>query len=86
MNVKESVFKMKDIIKLFEDLPLIAKIILCIPVLDIVWSVYKIIRSLDKKDVLGIVLGVLTIFPGAFFIWIVDLVTVILNGNVWWLD
>lgn len=45
---------MKDIIKLFEDLPLIAKIILCIPVLDIVWSVYKIIRSLDKKNVLGI--------------------------------
>lgn len=57
MNVKESVFKMKDIIKLFEDLPLIAKIILCIPVLDIVWSVYKIIRSLDKKNVLGIVYG-----------------------------
>lgn len=48
---------MKDIIKLFEDLPLIAKIILCIPVLDIVWSVYKIIRSLDKKNVLGIVYG-----------------------------
>lgn len=77
---------MSNLIKTFDDLPLIVKVILCIPMLDIVWSVYKICRSVDKSNVLGIVLGILTIFPGAFFIWIIDLVTLLINGKVWWLD
>lgn len=77
---------MKNLIKAFDDLPLIVKVILCIPMLDIVWSIYKICRSADKSNVLGIVLGILTIFPGAFFIWIIDLVTLLINGKVWWLD
>lgn len=77
---------MKDLIKTFDDLPLIVKVILCIPMLDIVWSVYKICRSVDKSNVIGIVLGVLTIFPGAFFIWLIDLVTLLVGGKVWWLD
>ena len=53
--------------------------------LDIIWSIYKICRSVSKSNVLGIILGILTIFPGAFFIWLIDLVTVLLNGKVWWL-
>lgn len=77
---------MSNLIKTFDDLPLIVKVILCIPMLDIVWSIYKICRSIDKSNVLGIVLGILTIFPGAFFIWIIDLVTLLVSGRVWWLD
>lgn len=77
---------MKNLIKTFDDLPLIVKVIFCIPMLDIIWSIYKLCKSLDKGNVLGIVLAILTIIPGAFFIWIIDLVTVLLNGNVWWLD
>ena len=77
---------MKDLIKTFDDLPLIIKVILCIPMLDIVWSIYKICRSVEKNNILGIVLGILTIVPGAFFIWIIDLVTVLMNNRVWWLD
>lgn len=73
---------MKELIKAFDDLPLIVKVILCIPCLDIVWSVYKICKSADKSNVLGI----LTIIPGAFFIWIIDIITVLVNGNVWWID
>lgn len=77
---------MKGLIKAFDELPLIVKVILCIPMLDIVWSIYKICRSVDKSNIVGIVLGVLTIVPGAFFIWIIDLLTLLVNGKVWWLD
>lgn len=77
---------MKELIKDFDNLPLIVKVILCIPSLDIVWSIYKICRSAVNNNTLGIILGVLTIFPGAFFIWIIDLVTLLVNGKVWWLD
>lgn len=77
---------MEKLIKTFDDLPWIVKLILCIPALDIVWSIYKLCRSISKNNVLGIVLAILTIIPGAFFIWIIDIICVILNKNVWWLD
>ena len=77
---------MKQLIKAMDELPFILKLVLCIPALDIVWSVYKICRSLDKKNVLGIVLGVLTIIPGAVFMWIIDINTVLMNKKVWWID
>lgn len=75
---------MKDLIKALDNLPWIVKLILCIPALDIVWAVYRIMKSIDASNILGIVLGVLCIFPGAAFIWLVDLVCVILNKKVWW--
>lgn len=77
---------MKGLIKAFDDLPFIVKLIFCIPAVNIVWQIYKICRSVDKGNVLGIVLGILCIFPGAFFIWLIDLITLLLNGKVWWLD
>ncbi len=77
---------MKDLIRNFDELPQLIKIILCIPAFDIVWSIYKIIKSVDKQNVLGVILGILTIFPGAFFIWIIDIISVILYNKVWWFD
>lgn len=77
---------MKDLIKALDNLPLIIKVILCLPALDIVWSVYKLCRSITKNNVLGIVLGILTIIPGAVLMWLIDLITVLLTGKVWWLD
>ena len=77
---------MKNLIKAIDDLPWLVKLILCIPALGIVWSIYRICRSLVKENLLGVVLGVLTIFPGAAFIWLIDLICVLVNKKVWWLD
>lgn len=77
---------MKDLINAFDELPKIIKIILCLPGIDIVWGIYRIIRSADKNSVLGIILGVITIFPGSFLIWIIDIISVILNDKIWWFD
>lgn len=77
---------MKELIKMMDGLPRILKLILCLPALDVVWCVYRICRSLAKGNLLGIILGVLTIIPGATFVWIVDLICVILTGRIWWLD
>ena len=40
----------KDIIKAIDNLPFIAKLILCIPCLNIVFSVYKLCRSLHSSN------------------------------------
>ena len=72
---------MKDIVKSLNNLPWIVKLILCIPVLDIVWSVGRVINGAANKSVLWIIIGILTIVPGAFFMWAVDLILIIVRGK-----
>ena len=77
---------MKKLIKSFDRLPYIFKLILCIPALDVVWSVYKLCRSISKSNLIGIILGILTIVPGAAFMWLVDLISLLLFKKVLWVD
>lgn len=72
---------MQEFLRAVDGLPLIAKVILCIPVLDIFYCICRVIKGVVKNDALWIVLGVLTVFPGAFFMWILDLIWVLLKGH-----
>ena len=72
---------MKDFIKAIDNLPKILKLILCIPVLDIIWAIYRIVKGVYKKNVILTVIGILWIVPGAAFCWVFDLITVLLYGN-----
>lgn len=73
-------------IKTFDDLPKLLKIILALPVLDIVWVVYRLLRSVEHKNTLGIVLAVVLLIVGIPFLWLVDLITIIFTDKVIWLD
>ena len=75
---------MKDIIKAFDNLPLIVKIILSLPAIAIIWQVYRLIKSISDGNVLGIILAIVLLVAGPTFFWIIDLVCIILKGNVWW--
>lgn len=77
---------MKDLVKAFDKLPKWAKIILALPVLAIAWAIYRIARSASKKNVLGIVLGIVMIFVDAALFWIVDIITILLADKVLWID
>ena len=74
---------MKDFIKAFDNLPWIVKIILCIPALDIVWNIYRLFRSIEAKNNVGIIISII-LFVCAPFLWLIDLICVILNGKIWW--
>lgn len=77
---------MKSFIKFMNDLPWIAKLILCLPALDIVWNITRLIRSLDKNNVVGIVLALVLLVVGVPFVWLIDLLCVIVNKDIWWID
>ncbi len=62
------------------------KIIFALPVLDIIWAIYRICKSVIKGNVLGIILGILMIFIGASIWWIVDIICIIVTGHILWLD
>ena len=77
---------MKDLINSFDNLPLWLKIVLALPGLDIVWAVYRLCRSIDKQNVLGIVLGVLMILICPVIMWLVDIITLVVYDKVLWID
>ena len=77
---------MKSFIKWMKEAPKLIKIIFALPFLDIVWNIYRLARSIDKKSVLGIVIAILLIVIGWSFLWILDLITIIVGNKVLWID
>lgn len=73
---------MKDFIKAMDNLPFILKVILCIPALDIIWAVYRIVKGVTKESLIQLIVGILWIVPGAVFLWIIDIVCVLLYKKI----
>lgn len=77
---------MKSIIKSFDELPKIVKIIFALPGLDIIWAIYRLLRSLSKNNILGIILAVIMLFVCPAIFWIIDIITIICANKVVWID
>ena len=77
---------MKDLIKTIDNLPKLIKLILAIPALDIIWVVYRLMRSFVKNNMLGVVIAVVLIIVGLPWLWLIDLICIALNDKVWWID
>ena len=76
----------KKIIKTIDEQDKIIKLILCIPVVAIVWNVYRLCRSLEKNNIVGVIIAIVLMLPGACFMWLVDLLCILVNGKIWWID
>lgn len=77
---------MRSFINAMNKLPLLLKVILALPGLDIVWNIYRLARSISKKNTLGIILGILLVLVGWAVLWIIDIITILLSGKVLWID
>ena len=77
---------MKGIISFFDKLPLIVKIIFALPVLDILWAIYRLCKSIDKGNVVGIVLAIILLFVCPAIFWLIDIITLLVMGKVIWID
>lgn len=75
---------MKDLIKAIDELPLLIKVILAIPALDIVWGIYRICRSVDKNNTAGIIVAIILLFVP--IMWLIDILMILTKGTVWCLD
>jgi hypothetical protein len=70
---------MKELVKAFDELPWIIKIILALPGIDgIAWGIYRVAKGLSKNDLLLVIVGIIWIFAGIFILWLIDLITIIL--------
>lgn len=77
---------MKGVIKFFDSLPLILKVIFALPGLDILWAVYRLCRSINKNNTVGIVLAVIMLLVCPAIFWLVDIITLLVSGKVLWID
>lgn len=75
---------MKGLVKAIDGMPWIIKIIFALPILDgIVYGLlYRLPKGLIKNDLFQIIVGILWFFLGAAILWIIDIITVVLNKKV----
>ena len=68
----------------YEELPKIVKIILQIFLGGLIGGIYRIIRFVETKNVVTLVVGILVLVTGIgnFIAWIVDLITEILHNRI----
>ena len=77
---------MQNLINTIDNLPMLVKIILALPGVDLVWVIYRLCRSLVKQNIVGIVIAIAAIIIGLPWLCIVDILCRIFMGKVWWLD
>ncbi len=80
------IFRGENVIKTFDNFSKIIKIILALPVLDIIWAVYRLIKSYEKKNTIGIILALILIIIGIPFLWLIDMISIIIDNKVYWID
>lgn len=77
---------MQEYINAFDNLPLVVKIIFALPMLDILWAIYRLCKSFSKQNTVGIVLAVLMLIVCPALFWLVDIITLAFTGKVLWID
>ena len=77
---------MKDLVKTLETLPWIIRVLLVV-LYGAYGNLIRLFKSLAKKNVVGVILAVILLLAGGLLIlWIVDLVCVLTNKPIWWID
>jgi hypothetical protein len=77
---------MKSLVKTLEGLPWLIRVLLTL-FLGIYSNLLRLFRSLAANNIIGIVLALILLLCGGFFIlWIIDLIMVLLGKKIWWID
>lgn len=68
----------------YESLPKIVKVLLQLFLGSIIGGIYRIIRFVETKNVVTLVVGLLVLFTGVgnFIAWVVDLITEIFSNKI----
>lgn len=75
---------MKSYVNWMDNNSKLVKVLLALPIINILWWVYRLFKSIDEGNVLGIVLAILLLIIGIPFLWIIDLITLIVMDKVLW--
>ncbi len=73
-----------NITETYENLPKIVKVILQLFLGGVIGGIYRIIRFVETKNIVTLVVGILVLFTGVgnLIAWVVDLVTEIFSNRI----
>lgn len=73
-----------SITKMYEDLPKIAKVLIQLILGGVIGGVYRIIRFVETKNVVTLVVGILALVTGIGngIFWVLDLITEIVYNKI----
>lgn len=71
-----------SITKMYDDLHIVIKIILQIFLGALISGVYRIIKFVETKNIVTLVVGILCFLGLGFIFWIIDLVTTIFGNKI----
>lgn len=73
--------KKRGFVSQMDSLSWIAKFLLCLPVLNIVWAFYRIVKGASKNNIVMLIVGIIWIVPGLAIGWVLDMICTILFGR-----
>lgn len=62
----------------------LVKILFCLPIVDILWGIYRVGGAIVNKNWLHLVLAIVWVIWAGFIGWIFDLVFIIIFGRICW--
>ncbi len=74
----------QPITEMYESLPQIAKIIIQIFLGGLIGGIYRILRYLETKNIVTLVVGIVCLITGIgnFIVWVIDLITEITKNRI----
>ena len=70
--------------KWMDDRSRLVKILFCLPIVDILWGLYRLFGAIKDKNWARLVLAIIWILLGGEIAWILDLVCIIITGHIFW--
>lgn len=64
--------------------PKAVKILFSLPVIAIIWGVYRLLGAIAHKNWLHLVLAIVWIIFAGFVGWILDLIAIIVTDHIFW--
>ena len=69
---------MKDFTNWLDNAPFIIQLLFSLPILNFIYGIYRVLKGVQKNNILLIIVGIIWIFAGTAIFWIIDLISVIL--------
>ena len=72
-------------LEIYDSMPLWAKVLLCF-----LWAIpaglYRFSKSVLADNTIGMVLAIVLTLVGGEILWVIDLISLIVKGKLYWLD
>ena len=67
---------MKGFVKWMDEAPLWLKIVFALPVIDIIWAIYRIVKGIAYGKMSRVIVGILWIILGWIALWLIDIICI----------